>query len=212
MRLYPPRTTWNGLVIPPSITINLTWDEVGPIAHAGCTRNINGLSNRRKPGAGAGLTDSWTKNIEGCCAEAAIAKWRNLYWSVGMFRAGDVWGYQSRCNMSRRLDDTILRPPFPEEDFPGDDPEKIYIGSLSWIGLNGRADIEIMGWVQGKEVMIEGAEWFRAGTPGRPWAWWVPRERLHPLSTLPEVNEDGSLVDGTSVIPPARVKFSEMAK
>jgi hypothetical protein len=175
------------------ISIIMTWSEVEVFSWIGVQRNIMGLRDNYKPGGGIGFEDTWTKNIEGAGAEAAVAKWRNVYWSgtVGDTKADDVMAYQVRCNGSRRLDDMCLRP----EDKKHKD--KVFISVLAgFTPLPRFYRFTICGWILGRdgmqnEVPGENRPRWREGSPGRPFLWWVPRKALHPPSTLPEPRKPG---------------------
>lgn len=150
----------------------LTVTEMMVAAYVGSCRNVQSLKQNWEPGAGVGLFNTWTPNIEGVGGEMAAAKALNIYWQpiVGDHRADDVGPYQVRTNISRKLDDLCLRPK--------DRPDRIYISVLSFM-----PEFEIIGWVTGEEGKQE--KWLRDGSLGRPKCFYVPRSVLHPMSQLP---------------------------
>lgn len=153
--------------------ITLSWAEVLVAAHVGVMRHVQSLRAKRRPTAGCGDEDSWTKHIEGAAGEMAVAKYLNVYWnpSINTFKAPDVGGYQVRTNTSRRLDDLILRP----GDYKEDD---IYISVLSFV-----PQFILCGWIKGIDGKRD--QWLRDGSPGRPQAFFVPRSSLNALEALP---------------------------
>lgn len=155
--------------------IRLNSTELMVAAYLGSGRNVYAM-NRLTPGAGQRHAD-WAADIEGAAGELAVAKALGIFWlpQIGDYKAeGDVGPYQVRCNMSRRLDDTILRP--------GDKPDAVYIGVLSLL-----PDVDVMGWIWGRDGMSE--QYLRDGAPGRPPCFFVPRAALRPLSELPTISE-----------------------
>jgi hypothetical protein len=152
--------------------VKLSQTELMIAAYVGSARNVQSLTRDWKPGAGAGVLNTWTLNIEGAGGEMAAAKALNIYWLpvIGDPDANDVGPYQVRTNISRQYDDLCLRP----RDRPG----RIFIGVLSFC-----PEFEICGWILGQDGKRE--EWLRDGTPGRPPCYYVPRSALAPMETLP---------------------------
>lgn len=153
------------------IVVTLSWAEIMLAAHVGCMRNVQSLRAEREPGNGIGIENTWSPNIEGACGEMALAKYLGVYWSgnIGNLKADDVGSYQVKTNMSRRLDDLILRDT--------DTTERFYVSVLSFLPR-----FIICGWIHGPDG--KQGKWKREGSPGRP-AFFVPRNVLHDIDTLP---------------------------
>lgn len=164
--------------------IRLTSTELMIAGYVGCGRYVSALAKNWQHAHGAGPDDAWTKNIEGAAGELAVAKALGIYWLpvIGNPDADDVGPYQVRTNNSRRFDDTILRP--ASETYKGDRPDRVFIGVLSFT-----PDYEIMGWIWGRDGMQE--RWLRKGSENdtRPAAYFVPRQALNSMETLPSVAE-----------------------
>lgn len=154
----------------------LTQTELMVIAYVGSGRNVQCLTREYTPGAGIGVANTWTPNIEGAAGEMATAKALGIYWEpiIGNLHADDVGPYQVRTNMSRRYDDTCLRP--------RDKPNRVYISVLSFC-----PDFELIGWIRGADGKLD--EYLRPGDPDRPPCFYVPRKKLLPMSELPSVEE-----------------------
>jgi hypothetical protein len=159
---------------PVAVKVRLTQTEMMIAAYVGSGRNVQSLTQEWAPHAGIGFANTWTPNIEGAAGEMAVAKGLNIYWLpvIGNNQAPDVGPYQVRTNMSRKHSDTCLR----ERDKPG----KIYISVLSFC-----PDFELIGWIRGVDGKRD--EWLRDGDPTRPQCFYVPREKLEPMSQLPEL-------------------------
>jgi len=108
----------------------------------------------------------WHTDIEGACAELALAKAKNWYWdgSVGTYRAPDVHDVQVRHT---EHDDgkLILRPGKTNPD------EKYYL-------ITGKApNYTVRGWVYGRDGMDERYKF--SGFNKMPDCWMVPQEFLN---------------------------------
>jgi hypothetical protein len=152
--------------------VRLTQTELMVAAYVGSGRNVQCLTREYTPGAGVGVVNTWTPNIEGAGGEMATAKALGIYYEpiIGNLHADDVGPYQVRTNMSRRYDDTCLRP--------RDKPDRVYIGVLSFC-----PEFELIGWIWGVDGKLD--EWLRPGDPGRPPCFYVPRKKLLPMRELP---------------------------
>jgi len=156
--------------------VRLTQSELMLAAYVGSGRNVQCITRNRTPVAGMGFANTWTPNIEGAAGEMATAKRLGIYYEpiIGNFEADDVGPYQVRTNMSRKYDDTCLRP--------RDNPDKVYIGVLSFA-----PDFELIGWIRGADGKRD--EWLRPGDPERPPCFYVPRKALLPMEELPSIAE-----------------------
>jgi hypothetical protein len=127
---------------------------------------------------------SYSAEIEGACAEMAVAKAVDRYWDmsvgrIGGSRDGDVG--QLEIRQTDRADGSLIVR-------PGDNPARPFVLVT---GRNGRYTVH--GWITGQEARRP--EWVREPN-GRPKAWFVPQQALRPLSTLPRpprVSEDPQL-------------------
>lgn len=151
----------------------LTTTEMMIGGYVGTARQVQAIDRQMKGRAGCDELDSWTRHIEGAQGEMATAKVLNLYWQpiIGDPEADDVGPYQVRCNGSRRLQDMVLRPGLVKAD-------RIYISVLCFAPR-----FIVLGWILGADGVQQ--QWYRDGTPGRPKAFWVPRDALHDLDDLP---------------------------
>jgi len=112
--------------------------------------------------------DAFEAHYQGCLGEMAFAKGRNLYWSgagVDFHNEQDVGKIQVRVT-SHKDGHLIHRP----NEGHLDDP---------WVLVIGREEIyRLAGWLYGRDCRRD--EWLR--TPnGRPSAYFVPQDALHPL-------------------------------
>jgi len=155
--------------------VRLTSTELMIAAFVGSARNVQCLTRGYDPGAGMGLTNTWTLNIEGAAGEMAVAKALDIYWQaiVGDLKADDVGPYQVRTNISRKHDDLCLRP--------RDKDNRVYISVLSFLPA-----FDIVGWIWGMDG--KQPQWLRDGDPQRPQCFYVPRKALRPLSELPRLD------------------------
>lgn len=144
-------------------------------SYIGAARNVYAIARNLVPGAGVGMVDTWTVNVEGAQGELAVAKLLDIYWCprIGDTKADDVGPYQVRTNCSRKWTDTVLRPK--------DRDDRIFIGVLAL----DPPEFEIMGWIWAHEAKQE--QWLSNGAEGRPKCWFVPRPALKPMERLPTV-------------------------
>jgi hypothetical protein len=159
------------MVVPRETTLINTEMMIG--GYVGTGRQVQALNRRMQGRADCDELDSWTKHVEGAQGEMATAKVLNIYWQpiIGDPEADDVGPYQVRTNGSRRLDDMVLRP-------WKDKPDRVYISVLCFAPR-----FVVLGWILGADGMQQ--QWYRDGSPGRPKAFWVPRNALHDLDELP---------------------------
>lgn len=149
------------------IIVPLSPMEVRMAALAGCERQMQNVFEGRGHGDGG---DGWTRHIEGCAGEIAVAKYLDRYWNsnLGLYDADDVGPYQvRRCRHSWGL-------PIKKKDAD----EKPFI-----LVLGMTPEMHIAGWAYAREAKQE--KYWKADAP-RP-AYFLPRLALHPMSELPKL-------------------------
>lgn len=110
----------------------------------------------------------WDTDIEGAAGEMVVAKAFNLYWdcSVNTFKNPDLPNrIQVRTTHQQSL---IVR----SDDADGD----------RFVMVQGRSpEFRVAGWLSGVEAK---RDCWRRAPNGRPAAWFVPADALHPPETL----------------------------
>lgn len=152
-----------------SVDVKLAWYEVLQASETGRMRKI--ISMQKGSQNNHGFSGSgWNEDIEGACAELAVAKRLNRYWDGGIdtYKAGDVGGYQVRWSPTHS-NSLIVRPP------DADDAVFIFATGLC-------PDYRVQGWMRGGDAKQE--QWCRQPN-GRPPAYFVPASALHSIDTLP---------------------------
>jgi site-specific recombinase XerD len=150
-------------------TIKLMWMEVFHGACVGAMRRIDALKKRRtmyfEP------SDPWGTDIEGACAEMAVAKTLGRYWHAIVSDPnglpGDAGTYQVRSTVHDSGQLVV---------YEHDDAAAIFVL------VTGRVPVfTIRGWLRGG--LARRAEWWRekAKVP----AYFVPQQELRPMSELP---------------------------
>lgn len=149
----------------------LQWYELLQASEIGRMRKIHSLSKGLSNNHGFS-GNGWNEDIEGACAEQAVAKALGIYWDGGIdtYKAGDVGPYQVRWTPSHS-NSLIVRKQ--------DNSQAVYILVTGMCPA-----YTLQGWVRGGEA--QRPEWLRDYN-GRPPAWFVPTGSLHPMSTLPPV-------------------------
>ena len=156
---------------PAPTTVRLTRGEFFQAAMAGMMRQISAIARGRHDVhgfAGAG----WDLHVEGACGEYAVAKWANLFWNgtVGRIDCNDVGELEVRTT-SHRSKNLILRPKDPDDRV--------------FVSVYGRApEFELVGWIHAKEG--KDREHWREPDNGRPGAFFVAPEFLHPMELMKE--------------------------
>lgn len=152
------------------LPVSLQWYELLQASEVGRLRKLHSLSkgsvnNHGFSGAG------WNEDIEGACAEMAVAKALGRYWDGGIdtYKGGDVGSYQVRWT-PKESNSLIVRA----QD--ADDAVFILVTGVS-------PHYVVQGWVTGGEA--KQPQWARDPN-GRPAAYFVPQQALHPLTTLPK--------------------------
>jgi hypothetical protein len=153
-----------------SAQVTLNGEELMIAAVAGAIRRVKGIKRRTQA---YGLNgNEWQHDIEGCCAELAVAKHYGLPWlGAFMFRAPDVGEWQIR---STQLDHGSLI--VHREDSPADT-------FLLVTGRNG--SYTIRGWIRAEDAQAD-RYWSDPSGKGR-WAFFVPQSDLHDPELLCEL-------------------------
>lgn len=150
-------------------TIRLDWHEVFHAASGGVLRRIQALKNdkptRFEP------RDPWGTDIEGACAEMAVAKTLGRYWHAIVNNPnglpGDAGVYQVRSTTHESGQLVV---------YEHDDAAAIFVL------VTGRVPVfTVRGWLRGG--LARRAEWWRekAKVP----AYFVPQQELREMSELP---------------------------
>jgi hypothetical protein len=156
--------------------VTLTRAEFAHAALVGLFRRVSSLSAKRQDRHG--VQGTWDMDIEGACGECALAKARNMYWGATPFSkrdSGDVARYEVR---------TAPQPDHCLIIRPSDHDERYYIL------LTGTAPtFTIRGWILGAHA--KRPEWQKEPN-GRPPAYFVPQDALHPIGELGAFEEEGA--------------------
>jgi hypothetical protein len=109
-------------------------------------------------------------DVNGCCAELAVARYTNLFWcgTVNDVQARDVGGMVDVRSTTQRNHNLILHP--------DDDDETPYV--LVWTHA---PEFDLCGWTFAGDGKL--SEFWRDPTGGRP-AFFVPRNLLRPMPEL----------------------------
>lgn len=154
-----------------AVSMELALGEVYQAASVGILRRIE--SRRLNLSGGRAMNgNGWTNDIEGACAELALAKYLGVYWNGGVntFKAGDVGKFQVRYSQyyDARL---VVRT----NDAPGD----IYV-----LVVGGEGNYTLVGWCAGERAREVGS-WENPN--GYEYAWWVDQRDLSSMSGIWEV-------------------------
>lgn len=155
--------------------VTLTPREVAYAATAGIYRYMAAVRRQRPQMEGQPARGRWDTDIEGCCAEMALAKCLDRYWS-GASETGDVGRYEVRSS------------PYPDahliilERDADDAPFVLVTGNAP--------DFQVRGWILGRDAKRD--HYYRGGACGHKPAYWVPQSALEPISEL--LSETGLLV------------------
>ena len=151
--------------------VKLLWYEILACANVGLHRRIESARKGFKDGAGFNLqAEVWDVDIEGACAEAAFAKWLNVYYtgSVNEPKGKDVGDFQVR--LSRSPDPYLI---VSKHNRPSD----------TFVLVTGRSpSFTMMGWAEGRHVMKPG--WLKT-FGSRPAVYAMPVSALQPMDTFP---------------------------
>ena len=129
-----------------------------------------------KDRAGVSSDDS---DLIGRCGEIAVGKLLGIAPRDDLNNfttTGDVGPYEVR---------TTKYPPgiAKLKIHPKDAHDRIFIG----VAKCSRLEYAIIGWIRAGEAMVHSEWWADPGNIGG--CWWVPQEHLHPMSTLPSLEE-----------------------
>ena len=151
------------------IKVSLTEDEVYQAATVGVRRRTQCIFyGGTKPHFKAEMGE-WHHNIEPCCAELAVAKYLNKYWTGGgmMFSSAkeDVGDKEVRYSAHDNGHLLIYAP-------PADNPDS------KFIFVTGETPVFfIRGWIVGREAEKRGF-WKESKRP----CWWVPQSNLRKIT------------------------------
>jgi hypothetical protein len=175
--------------------VQLTRFEVFAAAMVGVRRRLASMGPAYAPGA-----DFWRIDIEGACAEQAVAKALGVYWdsSVNTFKLPDLPASLQVRHTELDNGSLIVRP--------GDaDGERFLL-------VTGRAPVfHLRGWLHGYEAK---QRYYLKSPNGKDDAYFVPQSALHPLGDLRlEVHRDtetgtvepSALMRHISVVPSSTV-------
>jgi len=160
-----------------AVTIKLGYGQLSMASHVAVMRRASNMLKQIAPKHGATNGEgSWEIDINGCCAELAVARYLNLFWcgALNNFRARDVGGLVDVRSRSKHHYQLILHP---------DDPDDVPF-VLVWAHP---PDFELTGWLLAREGKQQ--EFWSDPAGGRP-AFFVPKERLHPMAALREWVDD----------------------
>lgn len=150
--------------------VKLQWYELIACANVGLHRRIESIRHQFKDGKGFNLPgERWDIDIEGSCAEQALAKWLDVYYtgSVNEPKGKDVGDFQVR--LSRSSDPYLIVPKH-------NNPDDIFVL------VTGRApSFTLLGWIEGRDAMKPG--WLKS-FGNRPAVYAIPPSSLHSMSTL----------------------------
>lgn len=159
---------------PHLIEITLTASEIRMAATVGIERQMSALKRNLKNANGYNGKDVWDKHIKGALGELAVAKHLGVFYrgDVDTFKKPDVGAFQIRYT---QMDPPalIIRP--------GDNDDE------KFICVTGDAPtLQVHGWILAKEG--KNKKWSKAPN-GRPPAYFIPLDQLHPMETIIEEEE-----------------------
>jgi hypothetical protein len=155
-----------------SADVTLTSDELWQAVVVGAQRRIACITRRKT----AQHYDDpqgqeWSTEIEACAAELAVAKWRNVYWSGGVFDAGRA---EYDAGEGRQVRHTA-HPRGRLIIYPEDNPQdKVML-------VTGKSPVyRLVGWLFAGEAQQVGKdhEWWLKPDNKRSPSWWVPQDKL----------------------------------
>tara|TARA_Y100000004_G_C8893650_1_gene403154 strand:- start:497 stop:967 length:471 start_codon:yes stop_codon:yes gene_type:complete len=153
-----------------SISVELRWEEMWHGVHVGASRRIAVLKRGGRDRHGANPENiAWKADIEGACAELAVAKALGIEWpaSVDQGSDPDLW---PDIEVRRTNPSLIVRP--------NDYQDRKYVWVSGWA-----PKYEVVGWILGADAMNE--KWLTDfNKPNRPKCYCVPRRMLCDIEKL----------------------------
>jgi hypothetical protein len=152
------------------VEIALTYPELYVAGMIGVMRRVASLQNGNDKNKHARLSN-WLTDIDGACAEIALAKHLGVYWrpSVNEFKRPDLPPNIQVRSTPHRNGHLIVR----ENDKPNADHRFVLVITVV-------PRFILVGSMLGHEAMYD--EFFRrALTPDEADGWWVPQDRLSEL-------------------------------
>lgn len=164
-----------------TVIVGLTKYQALRGAWVGVTRQIQNLfglddgtvSNRYNCPEDKG----WAAHIIGAIGEMALAIVTGCYWdgALGDYKADDVGGvYQVRSTDNPWKQSLILHK--------SDADDKPFV-----LGTVHRLTVTLEGWMYAREGKKK--DWWKDPTGTQRWAYFVEKQHLHPMSTLPSAEE-----------------------
>jgi hypothetical protein len=147
------------------LKVTLTPYELRMAATVGVNRRIDSIAKGVKDQIPLESIPRWEIDVEGACAEVAVAKALGLFWdgSVGTFRRPDLHGrIQVRLCRNRRYPSLVVRPKDNDSD--------IFV-----LVLGSAPNYEIVGMIEGGRA--KRGQWLKS-VSGREPAYFVPGEDL----------------------------------
>jgi hypothetical protein len=144
----------------------LTWDEIWWAASVGIKRHIESKARGLRDNHGYDGTMNWQYDLDGACAELAVAKLLGLRWdgTIDTFKKSDVGGDIQIRHTVPKNNRLIIRP--------DDNPKHRYML------VTGTDPIyNVVGWIYGSEAMSH-KEWLESPV-NRPAAFFVGQQHLH---------------------------------
>lgn len=131
--------------------------------------------------------DGFEVHNYGAQGEAAVAKALNIYWGGGIntFKKPDVGGYQVRTSLLK--EDAKYPPSLAIR--PNDSPDEVFIFVVAKPPL-----FTLKGWIYGREGPTLGKQ---ANPNGGTPAYFVPIEKLHSMSDLPQIGRTNETLTNT---------------
>ncbi len=158
------------------IKVTLTPDEMYQAGIVGLHRHITCVTSGRRGEHfyGKNKDHEWFTHIGAACAELAVAKHLNVYWTGGVFD-----GKRADCDVgNKQVRYTTLNDPPYLMIYEKDKP------FYNYILVSGRApDFFIEGWANGGKVQEKGKdhEWWKEPKYKKGPSWWVPAGLLKDL-------------------------------
>lgn len=176
------------------VEIKLDFGETAIAAMVGVLRVIFAVFDP-KAGATYGIdvtNTGYQDGAIGAIGEYALCKHKGCFWrfGIGCYKKGDVDNfYEVRSTPNFKKGDYLIKRSMILHDEDLDD--KPYIGA--WPDLKGRK-VVLRGWLWGHEGK-DPKYWTEKNQNGRP-AYFVPKEDLRPMSTLPASPRESALTGG----------------